>query len=362
MSRTFLPLLGSAVLLLAGCGGSGPGVSTGPGAHGLSAIQPPPFVPGPLDGQRTPRKLALRRPLAVIVENYSPDSRPQSGLGEASLVFETLAEGGVTRFMAVYLEHDASSVGPVRSTRMYFDHWAAGLHAILAHVGGNDDAQALLWDLPRVFNVDENRWEISLTDTGTPLFWRSASRLAPHNMYTSTYVLRKYAQKHGQNWSYQGASLVHKAAAPLKARGHATTISISFQNPLYPVDVPTYDVQYTYDRAANLYRRYMGGSPHVDPLTGHQISPANVVVMQTANAVADAYAGPTPQSILIPTLGTGTAWYFMDGHVMKGTWQQQNENAPIRFLTSKGKPVAFDPGQTWVETVPSSSHATWTVR
>ncbi|MGH2444307.1 MAG: DUF3048 domain-containing protein, partial [Chloroflexota bacterium] len=132
-----LPGLGLAALVLSGCGGSSPsaGVSASLGAKTLPLISPPAFIPGPLDGQSTKRHLALRRPLAVIVENYAPDSRPQSGLAPASTVIETLAEGGVTRFMAIYLEHDAALVGPVRSTRMYFDHWAAGFHAIFGHVG-----------------------------------------------------------------------------------------------------------------------------------------------------------------------------------------------------------------------------------
>ena len=216
-----------ACLALAGCGGSSTAsLGTSLGAKSIAAIKPPPYLPGPLDGYSTPRARALRRPLAVVVENYAPDSRPQSGLSRASMVIETLAEGGVTRFMAVYLENDAAKVGPVRSTRMYFDRWAAGFHAILAHVGGNDDAQAWLWHLPNVFNIDENRWEKSLYDTGTPLFWRASDRAAPHNMYVSTYGLRAYANRNKQDWTYTGASFPHKTAAPLKQRGHRTTIDI----------------------------------------------------------------------------------------------------------------------------------------
>src|SRR5919202_6718039 len=106
-------------------------VSASLGAKSLPAINPPPYVPGPFNGLSTRRAQAIRRPLAVILENYAPDSRPQSGLSQASTVIETLAEGGVTRFFAIYLEKDATKVGPVRSTRMYFDHWAAAFHSIL---------------------------------------------------------------------------------------------------------------------------------------------------------------------------------------------------------------------------------------
>ncbi len=105
------------------------------------------LVAGPLDGLPTPRGAALRRPLAIMVENYAPDARPQTGLLPASVVFETIAEFGVTRFMAVYQEHDAPLVGPVRSARVYYDHWAEGLRAIFVHAGGNSDAVAELWTL-----------------------------------------------------------------------------------------------------------------------------------------------------------------------------------------------------------------------
>jgi hypothetical protein len=366
LRRSLCSLFGIAAFALAGCGSSTTqttNVSAALGAHAIPTIKLPAYVPGPLDGQSTPRKHALRRPLAIVVENYAPDSRPQSGLSAASTVFETLAEGGVTRFMAVYLEHDAPKVGPVRSTRMYFDAWAAGLHTILAHVGGNDDALALLWHLPKVFNLDENRWEKSLYNTGTPLFWRSPNRAAPHNMYTSTYKLRSYASRHGQNWVYTQASFPHKAPAPRAKRGKATTISLTFENPLSPVNNPAYDVKYVYDRAKNTYERFMGGAPHVDSGNGAILRPANVVVLKTGPAVPDPNAGITPESILIPVSGRGVAWYFMDGRVQRGTWRKSSDpNSPLRLLTRKGRVVALNPGQTWIEIAPPSSPVTWTTR
>jgi hypothetical protein len=361
--RLSLSLIGLVAVLLTACGGSSATqISASLAAKSLPIIKPPAYIPGPLDGQSTPRNVALRRPLAVIIENYSPDSRPQAGLSQASTVIETLAEGGVTRFMAIYLEKDATKVGPVRSTRMYFDHWASAFHSILAHVGGNDDAQALLWHLPDVFNLDENRWEKSLFNTGTPLFWRSHDRAAPHNMYTSTYLLRRYASQHSQDWAYNQAFLIHKTSKPLKERGHATTISIAFSDPLGLTPDPAYAVKYTYDRASNTYRRFMGGVPHIDQNTRRQISPANVVIMQTGPATSDPYAGPTIGSILIPTVGKGTAWYFRDGTLSRGTWQQTNQNAPLRFYDRGGRQIAFNPGQTWIEVVPPSSPVKWTVR
>lgn len=362
MSRFLLPSLAGFALLLAGCGGSSKLTSASLGAKSLPAINAPAYLPGPLDGASTPRKQALRRPLAVIVENFAPSSRPQTGLGAASTVIETLAEGGVTRFMAIYLEHAAPKVGPIRSTRMYFDTWAAAFHAILAHVGGNDDALAALWHLPKIYNIDENRWEISLYNTGTPLFWRGTQRAAPHNMYASTKKLRAYATKHHEDWAYTNAYLLHKHQAPLKRRGHSGSIYISFRNPLYLADDPAYDVQYNYDRKSNTYARIMGGAPHIDAATGKQLTPSNVIVMKTGAATADPAAGPTPQSILIPVLGSGKAIYFRDGKVEYGRWHQANINAPLRFTDNHGHQVAFNPGQSWIEVVPAGSPVSWHFR
>jgi len=106
----------------------------------------------------------------------------------------------------------------------------------------------------------------------------------------------------------------------------------------------------------------MGGVPHIAQNTGVQLRPANVVVMQTRDAQPDPNAGPTPESILIPTLGSGTAWFFRDGTVSRGTWHQANQFAPLRFLDRGGRQIAFNPGQTWIEAVPASSKATWSFR
>jgi len=361
--RLLLPIMCASAVLLAGCSNSSSiPLSASLGAKSLPAIEPPAYLPGPLNGEPTRRALALRRPLAVIIENYAPDSRPQSGLGAASAVIETLAEGGVTRFMALYLEGDAPKVGPVRSTRMYFDHWAAAFHSILTHVGGNDDAQALLWNLRSVYNVDEQKTEISLTNTGSPLFWRSKVRQAPHNMYVNTYKLRGDAVRHGQNWWYGRAYLLHKHPARPAQRGRGGSIDIAFIDPLFPHPDSDYAVHYDYDRASNTYLRRMGGAAHVDVATGKQLRPANVIIMRTGPAVADPNAGPTPESILIPTIGRGPAWYFRDGTVVSGTWQQRDQYAPLRFFNGRGQEVAFNPGQTWIDVVPQRSTASWHVR
>src|SRR4029077_19882940 len=142
--------------------------------------------------------------------------------------------------------------GPVRSTRIYFDDWAAAYHAILVHVGGNDDADAQLWQLPAVYNLDQGT-DAFLLSYANPYFWRSADRSIPDNMYANIARLRAYAAKRRENWRYNQASLPHKPPRPSSARGRPGTLTIGFVDPLFPSmpPLPDYQVQYRFDPASN---------------------------------------------------------------------------------------------------------------
>jgi hypothetical protein len=321
---------------------------------------PSAMVAGPLNGLPTPRVNAARRPVAVTIDNYFPDARPQSGISDASVVFETMVEGGFTRLMAVYLEHDPSVVGPVRSTRIYFDDWAAAYHAILAHVGGNDDADAQLWQMRPVFNMDQGTDALGLTDK---YFWRAGNRPPPDNMYTDIAKLRAYAAGRGQNWRYKQATLPHTSAAALRARGKGM-LSISFVDPNYPWVPPlsNYMVQYRFDPASDSYARIDGGKPVVDAASHATIRGQNVVVMHLGAGAADLAAGTTIDAVSIPVVGSGPADYYRDGHVKHGTWRQKDALAPLQFYDRRGGLQRFNPGQTWIEGLPQHSTATWSSR
>jgi hypothetical protein len=306
----------------------------------------------------------LRRPIAVIVDNYSPDARPQSGLSEASMIIETLVEGGITRLMALYLEQDPTRVGPVRSSRVYFDRWAAAFHSTLLHVGGNDDAQDLLWHLPPVFNIDEGPLPTGDTASADDPYWLRQDRDPPYSVYIDVATARALVERRHQNWAYANASIRHKRPAPSGKRGRSGSLSISFVDPLYYQfpPLPDYAVRYDFDPASDTYRRVVGGAPHVDAVTKKPLRAANIIVMRTGPGVADPQAGLTLYSISIPTIGAGPAWFFRDGAVLRGTWQQKDQFAPLQFFDRHGREVAFNPGQTWVEVLPKYSQATWSFR
>ena len=299
-----------------------------------------PGPPGPLSGLPTRPALANRRPVAVVIDNYDPDARPQAGLNRASVVFETVAEGGITRFMAIYLEKDAPIIGPVRSARIYFDSWAAGLNAIYGHAGGNNDALAEIPSLSPIANVD------GLMSSG---YWRSWDRAAPHNLYTSSTGVRAAAGESGAG--DVPPYLLHKRPLPAKLRPAGGTLTIGFSG-------PEYNVQYKYDPKCNCYPRSMNGYPHVDSVSLRQIAPSNVVVLY-AGVVPDRNSD-TPGSVDVQTRGIGKALYFRDGKMLQGYWEKGAASDPLLLLDLKYQPVALNPGQTWFEAVPIGNGVYWT--
>ncbi len=307
---------------------------------------------GPLSGLPTLPARVLSRPVAVTIDNYWPGARPQRALGAASLLYETLAEGGITRLMAVYLERQPPAVGPVRSTRVYFNEWADGLNAILVHAGGNSDALDQLGRLPGLLSMNligapMYRWQQS----GPPFFWRSTEHYAPHNLYTS--IPAALAQAKNHHFAVQGhfpVAMAHKGMALPAARPPSGWITIAFSRYAYAV-------QYRYNPLTNRYKRFMGGLPHVDAVSGQQLAPRNVVVLFAP--VRPDPDSTTIDSVLVATQGQGRALMFQDGQVTTGAWQRTGPGGTLHLLGGSGTPLALNPGQTWIEVVPQGKPVNW---
>lgn len=276
---------------------------------------------------------------AVMIEN-SLDARPQSGLSQAMVVFEAVAEGGVTRFMALYQDTSPSSVGPIRSARPYYVAWALGFDAGYAHVGGSPDA---LSDITSWNVRDLNQFSYG------SYYQRITTREAPHNVYTSISELNQLEYKLGYNHS-TFTSWTRKAAKPL-AKPTETNISMNLSG-------PDYNPVYTYDKQTNSYNRDEDGSPQTDANTNQQISPKVViaiVVPETQGALDASGAYYSDYNVI----GSNTAYVFQDGGLTVGTWTKSSNNSQILFTTSDGKPLALDPGQVWITAITSSSNVTY---
>lgn len=319
-----------------------------------------------------------RRPLYVMIEN-STDARPQSGLGSADVVYEAVAEGGITRFGAVFYCGVAAKdtvVGPVRSARIYFVNTASEYnYPLYVHVGGahcspsdpNNPGRTCQSD-PKVQALellDKYGWvgregnDLNQFSIGFPTFWRDYERLGrtvatEHTMYSSTEKLWKYAagsrgwtneSPEGDEWSDDFTKWTWKDDAETSARGNKS-VSFGFWE-----NYSDFNVDWKYDPASNSYRRENGGTGHKDRNDDQGID-AKVVIIQYVKET-----GPVDslKHMYYEVVGTGKALVFQDGQSVEVTWKKSARESRTTFVDSKGKAVAFNRGPVWIEQIPSDN-------
>ncbi len=296
-----------------------------------------------------------RTPIAIMIENHV-DARPQSGLGSSDVVYETVAEGGITRFMAmVYCDAQSKDViiAPVRSARTYFIDWASTYQEPLyTHVGGANlpgpsDALGQLEEYGWVGENNLNQFSI-----GFPTFARNYNRIelangktlaTEHTMETSSERLWEYAEENRGITSWAGANEFEPWTFKEDAEelGSANTVTHNFWD-----GYKDFLVEWTLNPETNSYARVMGGEPHLDLNTGEQIEAKNVVVMFTTER------GPINENkhMLYDTTGSGDALIFRDGEAVEATWTKPSRTGALSF-TVRGQDVELNRGLTWIAVV-----------
>lgn len=320
-------LLIVAILLVAGaCFAAYKILADSQGPSGQSQSNAPTTVPSKLTGLQVAPEVNEKQVTAVMIEN-SLDARPQSGLLQAGLVFEAIAEGGITRFTAYYQDTSADYIGPVRSVRPYYLDVVSSFDAAIAHVGGSPDALALIQsrkikDLDQFQNPDA--------------YQRVGNRAAPHNVYTSSAKLAQVEKQKGYTKSeytgFEHARNENKAETPTAGR-----VVLNISSGLY-------NVRYAYDTASNSYRRFMGGQPHKDERSGKQLSPKAVIAIETTRSQNGQYS-------VYRMTGTGKVSIFQNGTVVTGTWTRDKATSQYVFKDKEGQPIQIVPGQAWATLV-----------
>ena len=296
-------------------------------------IPPKTTEPSRLTGVEIPKELNQLPTTAVQIEN-SPDARPQSGLYDAGIVTEAIAEGGITRFNAIFMEASPERIGPIRSLRPYYIDFFWPYDAAIVHAGGSGQALAEVVALG-LKDIDHG------ANGGT--FYRDSNRFAPHNLYSSRAKLLETQRARGYGTS-TFTGLVRKAEKKAEAPT-ARAVNVNISSFLYN---PRFD----YDAASNSYLRSQAGKPHMDE-NGKQINPKVVVVLVMSHSYAGIYS-------VYGTVGSGKAYIFQDGTVTEGIWEKTARNAQIRFGDANGAPIGLNPGQTWMTLVGSADRVTIT--
>ena len=305
-------------------------------------------VPSMLTGVLVDPAVNQRPVTGVMIENHL-ESRPQSGLDQAGVVFEAIAEGGITRFMALFQEAQPDYLGPVRSARPYYVQWCMSFDCALAHVGGSPEALQNIrdWgtkDLDQFYNAGA--------------YERIGGRYAPHNVYTSLTRLNELETAKGYGApSFTG--FARKKDAPYKApqpnkpatdpRRAVNTINLAISS-------ASFNAQFGYDAAANAYARSQAGAPHmVVAKDGNQVQLKPKVVIALVTSYGIAYDGHSQYGVV----GSGQAFIFQDGTVTEASWSKADIAAPLRFTDAAGADIQLNAGQTWITALGSAGQVSF---
>lgn len=284
--------------------------------------------------------------IAVIIENHTDSRRQMAGLEEASLVFETETEGGITRFLAFYPYQSTERVGPVRSARPCFVRWAEQFNSALVHAGGSDLGLSTIYTSGNVFDLDGLALE-----GGLKYFTRDYVYFAPHNLFTNMGELRELMDDRGWDKpleeSYFFFGSVEANSSPSMDDEEALTIHI-----YYPF--PQYFVRYDYDSSDEIYKRFQAGDPHIDHGSEKQITASNVVIL-----ITNYYPTDDVGRLYMKTEGTGDMYLFRNGMVFPGTWERMSTVDSYKFYGESGDELAFAPGKTWISVVNYQGGLQW---
>lgn len=335
-------------------------------AHIDQQTPPPPAkIYSLISGEEiTDSNLNQKPTYCVQIPNGLDGARPQVGLHEAKVVFEAIAEAGITRFAAVFQDPKGSVIGPIRSLRTYYLDWDTSFNCTLVHAGGSYEA------------IQEARKYRDLTESAT-FMWRGNGYWAgrnfvgyypPNNLFTSANLLQQFNQKHNYHTSTVNGFARMKpeeAVENLTAIKEDTTqtfalaknIQIKFGH------APSFNPTYTYQPETNRYlRAYADGSPHLshscapelnrpapqkDCGTAAQLQPQVVIVMKV-----DEWLDSDHYHHVIKTISSGEATIFQNGIVLSATWKKTNREAQIEFFDQNQNPIKLVPGQVWVSAIP----------
>ena len=361
MKRRILPLLAACMLLLSACGGNGgevqpspeptptPPASASPQPSPTSEPTPEPAGPvNPLTGLPIDEEWVNARPVAVMLNNLK-QAMPQLGVSQADIIYEVLAEGGITRMLALYQSvEDVDVIGSVRSARTYYLELALGHDAIYLHAGGSPDAYNKI-----------KAWNVTALDCVNgpyegSLFWRDAARIKNngmvHSVVTSGETILKlfptysFRQEHEEDFVYE----MQFAEDGTPAGGQqALTITVPFSS--YKTGV------FTYDPESGKYRVEEYGSAYIDGNTGEQVSVTNVLVLKTSCSLIP---GDDAGRITVDLSNGGEGWYACGGKIIPIRWSKDGVQEQLVYTTQSGEPLTLGVGTSYVNIIPLSNDIT----
>ncbi|MFZ5352875.1 MAG: DUF3048 domain-containing protein [Bacillota bacterium] len=270
------------------------------------------------------------RPIAVMIDNQAA-ARPQSGISKAEIVYEFPVEGKITRYLAIFHHNEADKIGPVRSARPYFIDEAMEYNAVYVHCGGSEQALS---------DIDSLKVDALNDLNGDPCFWRSKDRSAPHNLYTSTKLMREViATKKKENSPAPQYFSFNNEFTGLDGKA-VKGISIRYDKNYVP--------SFEYDESNKLFYRMINGKNDIDKETGEKISTVNIIVEMVGVKVLDDVG-----RLEVSNIGKGRGYYMTGGKLIEVEWSKSSRKSKTVYKDLKGNEIKLNTGNTWIQIVPN---------
>lgn len=276
------------------------------------------------------------RPYAVMINNNHA-ALPHAGLQDAYISYEVLAEGGITRIMALFKDQNTAKIGSVRSARPYFLDYALENDAIYVHYGWSDQAKADISSLG-VDNIN------GLTHDGA--FWRDTSlkKATEHTVFTSMDKLKTYAKKLGYDRDTNKDLLLNYSVerVDLSKNENAQEAKNVYMKYSYYTDT-----SYEYDKDNKVYKRSMSGKPHVDAVTGNQYTYKNIIITPIKASAYDSYG-----RLNLSDIGSGEGYYITEGYAIPIKWSKSSRSSQTLYTDLEGNEVKVNDGNTFIQITP----------
>lgn len=299
-------------------------------------IIPDGYAKSRLTGLYVPGDVATSRPYAIMISNIKVVN-PQSGTEEASILYESLVEGGITRHMGVFEEFHPERIGSVRSGRQYFASIADEYDAVLVSFGESSYCTEKIKEL----NLNQLS---GLRGEGSTVFYRDNSIKAPHNAFTSKEGLAKGIAKKEFRTAYDEKLINHfsfyNTDTDLLGDQNVNKLTLKFSSYTSPY--------FTYDAENKTYLRFQHGGAHIDANSSKQLEFKNIIVQ-----FVDGFSIDETKSFSFKQ-ADGEGYYISNGKAVPITWDKKESDRSMAYYDSNKNMLEINPGKTYIAIFPGS--------
>lgn len=278
------------------------------------------------------------RPYAIMINNVEGARKLQSGLQDAYLIYEMMVEGGITRYLALFLDQNTERIGSIRSARHYYLDYALENDAIYVHHGYSPQARED-WN-----SLGVDRIEVNESTTG----WRdkSASKTYEFTLFSNIEKLNKGL---GSKRTERNNDLLLNYSADevdlsqLEGAIPANTLNIKYSS--------NTNNNYVYDNDNKFYLRSVNNKSQDDYVTGKQLTVKNIIVYSIKYS---GISGDDKGRQTIDNIGEGNGYYISNGYAVPITWSKKTRKSQTIYRYNNGQEITVNDGNTFIQIVPES--------